>query len=485
MFGWSGYDIHDEAMRTVFLDNAPSVWECNRVVVGAPAIISGNVVASYNTLLDAVNYAISHNYEIIIMPYAIMHNRKLEWETAYANGINVFIPYFDNSNDQHDVTSTMLEYAILCGAHNSTIVGNQSTASYGQGLEFVAITQNVSSESAACSIIAGKFATILSLDYDRYVSRQILRQVSTNIYNYSVLTGYGIPDLALISSIINIMPGTPCEISCVVHANDLVISWKANGNYDSLKIRVGAEITIDISPIDNLNTYTYHNESELSTPMQVYLRKIVNNIESEIPAYSVFDVVLSPFMLTSAAVTSLGIINLKFSKHYGYVPLNNIESNAVINAYNPVPLDSYDLEVNGLTTGDIPITITYGGSTFISDDDEALVPFTRFEVNSSFLAPKDPSIKEVLLISKLDVSIGISVQVDLGDASDCDVSILYGLITPSSQTDIISLTEDEVVPFLISGLTAGTTYYYQILLTRGYFELMSDIATFTTAVLIP
>jgi hypothetical protein len=188
-------ESHDLFVRDYFLQTSPTVWQCHLCLIGS-GTISGSITSVQSSISGGVQFAIDNNYSIILRPYISEYIYKNLWDLALSSGIQVFASHGSNSNVLLD-TPPRLHSAITVGGGLTSNV-----RSYGNGLEFYdSTTSNLTEESWATGVVAGKFATLWSslTSFNVYDVRQLLRRISNNYTSWNANNGYGKPDLTLTS----------------------------------------------------------------------------------------------------------------------------------------------------------------------------------------------------------------------------------------------------------------------------------------------
>lgn len=172
VLGHAGNENHEQSVRSHFLANSPSGWDCDIAMVGS-GTTGNNIVTYLPSINKIVEYSINNNYKIIIRSYSNVFSFKFEWD--YATDNNVIVVHAHGSNE--NIKLTYPPYLISAITVGGGVTSN--VRSYGPGLELYGQTNdNYTEESWVTAVVAGRVATIIDNNpfYNIYDVRQHLRQ---------------------------------------------------------------------------------------------------------------------------------------------------------------------------------------------------------------------------------------------------------------------------------------------------------------------
>jgi hypothetical protein len=201
-------EIHGYWVRTYFMLTNPT-WQCDvayLVGTGAPSgyvVYNGGSIGGPVGMSGVVQFAIENGYDMISRSYQSFMIFKLQWDIAFAAGIQVVHAHFSNDHVENNDAPYLIQSVI-------TVAGGvtENIRSWGNGLEFfdsVPLTypflhpdwNENTVESFATPIVAAKIALIMdgcpteSIQEIRYRAQRTASQAD----NWTPHDGFGIIDV--------------------------------------------------------------------------------------------------------------------------------------------------------------------------------------------------------------------------------------------------------------------------------------------------
>lgn len=185
VIGIAGNEYHESLVRSYFLSASSSSWTCDIATINGTT--GGNIVYAPRSISDAILYAISESYKIVIRSYTSINVYDSLWQLANEN--NIVVVHAHGSNINNERPYDRFYHAIGVGGGIS-----ENVRSYGLGLDvYDATDSELTEESWSTPTVAGMVAHIIENNpsYNVWDVRQHLRQTSNGHGEWDNQNGYG------------------------------------------------------------------------------------------------------------------------------------------------------------------------------------------------------------------------------------------------------------------------------------------------------